>query len=237
VILKNLSGSARFRSIAYRALQIVSLGALILHFGLTALYVAPINPMKFSVRGLIAMTVESHLPQDWRVFAPVPVTSDEAVLVRCLTLADHAMPALPRDGWYDISTPLWQRYQKNRFSGYDRLSRPQTYAARTYLTGGMDADVWYQACYAGSQGACDVYNSIIFSARSSNAPILARLGSAFCKDIGLTDSTTHVAMRVRRSYPYPWSARNSGLPRTTEDVPLGIFPFNPTVQSPGVFTR
>lgn len=229
--------SSRVRSLAYRLLQIVSLGLLVVHFVLTALHVAPVNPLKLSVRGLLFLTIGKHLPQDWRVFAPVPVTSDEAILIRCLTLADHAMPALPRDGWYDISTPLWQRYQRQRFSGYDRLSRPHTYAARTYIMGGMDADAWYQACRSGSQDACDVYNAVLANARNENSEILARIGSAYCTDLGLANSTSHVAMRVRRSYPFAWSARNSGRPRFSEDLPVAIFPFNRAVKAPGLFTR
>ena len=48
---------------------------------------------------------------------------------------------LPKDGWFDVSTPFWYRHhchQQNRFSAYDRLIRPQAAALRLYRTGWME---------------------------------------------------------------------------------------------------
>ena len=41
-----------------------------------------------------------------------------ALLARCMTPAEMAAGAdkkLPSTGWHDLSTPLWHRFQENRF--------------------------------------------------------------------------------------------------------------------------
>ena len=230
-----LPGRNRLRTISYRALQIGSILALGIHFFMTVLYVGPFNPIKVHLNGLLEKTTGTYFSQSWRIFAPLPVTTDDAVLLRCLTAQEAVAPLLPEQGWYDISTPLWIRFQQDRFSAWSRLSRPQTYAVRTYLTAGPDAVLWFNACQAGSQPACSVYASMLESARQASGELLTRIGSAACNDLGRSHSTARVALRLRRTYPISWSRRSSATQRLREDLPVGVYDYRPAIGTPGIF--
>ncbi|MEO8217302.1 MAG: DUF5819 family protein [Acidobacteriota bacterium] len=229
------AGRIRLKTIGYRALQIGSILALTIHFAMTVLWVGPFNPIKVHLNGLLEKTTGRYFSQSWRIFAPLPVTTDDAVLLRCLTPREAAAPRLPDEGWYDISTPLWIRFQHDRFSAWSRLSRPQTYAVRTYLTAGPDAVLWFNACQGGSQPACSVYQSMIESARQSSGEILTRIGSAACNDLGRSQSTARVALRLRRTWPISWSQRSSATQRLSEDLPVGVYEYRKEIGTPGIF--
>lgn len=55
------------------------------HFGLTAAYNVPLNPLKIQLQQLLQATVGTFFPQNWNLFAPNPVDSDYALLARPLT--------------------------------------------------------------------------------------------------------------------------------------------------------
>jgi hypothetical protein len=220
--------------VGYRTLQVLSITVLAVHFALAALFVSPVNPIRIEFRELLDRTVGKYWRQDWRIFAPTPVTTDDAVLVRCLTADEARTGRLPEEGWYDISTPLWKRHQQDRLTAYDRLSRTATYSVRTWATGGFDSDGWYRACTAGAPGACQAWERIVAAARKANEPILIRVGSSFCTEIGRGSETDRVALRLRRTLPPPWSRRLNASPRV-DDFELGIFPFDRTIVPSGVF--
>jgi hypothetical protein len=129
------------------------------HFALTALYVSPTNPLKLRYNIFLGQTTGRFFQQNWSLFAPSPVTSNQRMLVRCLSLKEATSDSLPSDGWYDITTPLITRHQQNRFSAYDRLNRTQANALRDYYTGGAVLLPWFDACRKGSRDACTAYQS------------------------------------------------------------------------------
>jgi hypothetical protein len=210
---------------------------LVCHFTLTALYVMPLNPIKMRLQPFLDQTIGTYFPQNWSLFAPNPVSSDEAILVRCLDNAEvEAMKAsgLPTTGWQDISTPLWERFQRNRFSAYDRLGRPQSNAVRAYMTGGMDLEPWIESCQKGSEQSCKQIEERLKSARGEAAVMLGKVGSAFCLETAATKDATHVAMRMRQTNGAPWSERYTPN-RVTRDYELGVYPVDTTVATTGLF--
>src|SRR5262249_47656112 len=85
---------------------------------------------------------------------------------------------LPTDGWYDLSTPYWRNHQRNRFSAYDRLIRPQTGAMRQYMTGGLPLAPYAASCQKGWTEACDFYQQGLPPSRAAFSDGSARLSAA-----------------------------------------------------------
>src|SRR5439155_3562215 len=226
--------------IAANLLRIATLVWLLGHFALTVAYLMPPNPLKVSWRPLLEATIGTYLEQDWSLFAPSPRSSDQALLARPLTRAEVAeIPTrgLPTDGWYDLSTPLQAGFEDNRFSAYERLSRPQYRAVVSYLVGNPALAPWQQSCQRGDPASCAVYDERLRVARSAAATLLARIGSAFYQDVAPPgEDVSHVALRVREIRRVPWEERYA--PRqVTQDVELGVYPIDPRVGAAGIYQR
>src|SRR6478672_1124592 len=96
------------------AVKAATLIYFVIHFGLTLLYVGPINPVKLRHQRLLGMTIGSLFPQNWSFFAPNPMASNQILLVHCVQPDES--PSVPTAGWYDVSSPLIVRHQQQRFS-------------------------------------------------------------------------------------------------------------------------
>jgi len=226
------SNKSRWR----QSVRIATLSWLVLHFVFTVAYVLPFNPAQAETQGLLNATIGSYFSQNWRLFAPDPVAGDLSLLARCMTPAEMATMkpgAVPSEGWRDISTPLWHRFQENRFSAYDRMARPNTNTLRAIMFGQSELAT---ACKKGSKEACTAYEDTLKAARTATMPRLAKIGSAFCKDLD-PDGTrySHVALRLRETDGNPWSQRYEA-PRAPHDVDVGLQPIDESVAAMGMFT-
>jgi hypothetical protein len=220
------------------AIRIASLLWLVAHFGLTIAYLMPLNPLKVAMQPLLDATIGVYFEQNWSLFAPSPRSSEQALLARPLSNADvQAIPThgLPTDGWYDLSTPLQIGFEHNHFSAYERLTRPQYRAVVSYLLGDPALVPWQQSCQKGDPGSCAVYTSRLRIARSQAAAMLARMGSAFYKDVARPDDTiNYVALRMREIRRVPWDERHTAQ-RVTQDVELGIYPLDELSVAVGLY--
>jgi uncharacterized protein DUF5819 len=218
--------------------RIAALAWFVVHFALTVLYVMPENPIRMGMAPVLNATIGTYFYQNWSFFAPNPISSDYALLARPLTEADeNAQPAqgLPVDGWYDVSTPLWARFQQNRFSAYDRLTRPLSSAIRAYLTGGPELLPWLESCEKGDKASCVFYEDRLKKTRVEAGKTLSRIGSAVCNDLAHSGARiTHVALRVRETLSVPWSERWTSKP-VVRDVELGVYAVDRTVAPPGLY--
>jgi hypothetical protein len=234
---------ARMRSALGAACKLATLALLILHFVLTILYVLPPNPVKVPLLGLLQGTVGVYARQNWSLFAPNPIASNQAVLAKCMTAAESAREsdAMRRgratSGWADVSTPFWSAFQGNRFSAYDRVIRPYTHALRTYLFGGHALSEWESACRAKNDAdACIVYEKTLATVRTGMERSLRRLGSAFCAEHRPDAAVVAVALRARLTPAWRWSERhNPPAGRPAHDVSLGVFPIDRSVVGPRIF--
>jgi len=209
------------------------------HCALTLLYVSPANPMRASMLQVLNETIGAAFPQNWSFFAPDPIAANEALIVRPLTAEESAavsIKGLPKEGWYDLSTPLWKRFQSNRFSAYDRLARPQSNAIRLYLAGGQELMPWLEACAKGDTSACRYYERHLIDSRARAASVLSKVASAFCNGQPGMSGATQIALRVRESMSIPWSKRyDRGAKQSAQDIELGIYPIDKSIVSPGVY--
>jgi hypothetical protein len=207
--------------------RIASLAWLVGHFALTVAYVAPLNPATLPLRPLLDATIGRYFEQNWGMFAPNPRSGEAILLVRPLSAAEAAaLPdqGLPPTGWYDLSTPLWDGFYRNRLSAYDRLGRPASRAMLAYLNGGPELGTWQETCLRGDAAACAYYAERLAEARARAGTLLARIGSAALHDLGQdAEPVTHVALRARLLDAVPWSERYAGT-RETHDVELGTYP-------------
>jgi hypothetical protein len=231
------------RTVLTAIIKRATLALLVLHFALTIVYVLPPNPIKVPMLGLLDRTIGIYARQNWSLFAPNPIASNQAILARCLTAAEAQVESdANRDNrtapeWADVSTPFWLAFQKNRFSAYDRLIRPYTYALRTYLFGGHALSTWQSACRMKQDAeACDVYQKALAAVRSGMEPSLRKLGSAFCVEYRPDAPIVAVALRARLTPAWRWSERfNDQASRPAHDMHLGVFTIDRSVSGPGIF--
>jgi hypothetical protein len=210
---------------------------LVLHFATTLLYVFPMNPVKMELGFLASATIGTYFPQNWSLFAPTPVQSTQALLVRCL--ADDEVPKsssgkLPVHGWEDVSSAHFAQAHRHPLSAYERLVRPMQNSIRQYVSGGPDLYPFHEACQKGDEDACKVRDEAIKPRRSQASRILRRIGSAFCREVFPMRRFSEVALRLRDWSAVPWSARESGEPKVT-DYELGIYALDETVVLPGLY--
>lgn len=231
-----------------RAVSLLFVGG---HFVLTLLYVAPTNPVKAELQPLIRSTIGTYFPQNWRLFAPDPIQNSYSLLVHPLRSddlpnveapVDHEdlenskiSEMLPEKGWYDLSKPAWDAFQRDRFAaGYDRLSRPQWNAILIYLRGGTGLSPWRRACRLGDSISCKFLFSRLEQDRRHARSMLVDIASAFCKDIHVASECDRVALRIREIRAVPWSERWEGQPEVV-DYDVGVFEVNERVASPGLY--
>lgn len=215
--------------------------ALALHLLLTTVYVLPDNPVKAQLLPLLNATIDVYARQTWNLFAPNPISTDFILLARCLdsSIDSGDVEALlatdESSGWADLSQPLWQGFQSQRFAAYDRLARPFTATVRTYINGGTGLNRWRSACLdKGDKPACEIYDQGVVRARAASEPKLRRLGSAVCNQIA--PGSRAVALRARVENPVPWSRRfDRAYTPETNDVSLGIHPILPSVRGIAIF--
>lgn len=130
---------------------------LIIHFGLTIIYVMPLNPVKIRTTKFLQQTYfKSFFAQNWSFFAPNPASQSYVLLLK--PQLDNESPD---DQWYDITTPLWKNHQENRLATYDRIARVHTTDLRGILSGSNETAILYRACQNGDSLSCVSYTKAI----------------------------------------------------------------------------
>lgn len=229
---------ARLIRIASWTVRIGALTWLVAHFALTLLFCFPLNPVKMEAEPLLNRTIGTYFSQNWSLFAPNPIQTNQTLLVQCLSNADteavKSPDGLASDRWRDITMPLFQRHQQNRFTAYDRLSRPQTNFLRAFMNGGAGLQPLSKACREGNKDACITGNARLAEIRARAAVPLVKVASSYCRESGEDAGLTHVALRVHDVPVVPWSRRNSDVPPKPVDFEIGVFPIDNDVATTGV---
>lgn len=215
------------RLIIEKLVMTVTGAALLLHLALTVAYVLPLTPARMQYDRVVVPLVESYADQRWSLFAPNPLTSNESLLVKCIPRPEfervHQPSDLGSDGWEDITTPLVHAHQRNRFTPYDRASRPQGARLREFFTGSSDLMTWHHACAKGAKDACRFEAEAMRVYRADAAAVLTAIASSYCFEAGRTD-TYAVALRLRDVPTRPWSMRHDPSPIEGSDFDIGAFP-------------
>ncbi len=223
---------------AVKAMKASLLTIFFAYFALAMLFVLPLNPVKMELLPLLNITIGTYARQNWSLFAPNPISMDIALLTKCLkrsevagALRDEAR-GTATSGWSDVSLPMWGAFHANRFSAYDRLTRPQSNAIRAFLGANPMLVLWRDACEKGDASACDRYEARLKDAQHESAIGLQKIGSAYCNGRATASSYAMVALRARLSSAVPWSQRNDpSVMRKSNDFSLGVYPINRQVAS------
>jgi hypothetical protein len=184
---------------------------IIIHFTLTLAYVAPPNPVQANLEPLLKATIGTYFFQDWNLFAPSPRTADLGLLVRPLTGDEFKVAqiqGLPKNGWYDLSAPLWTIFQSNRFVAYYKFGRIADRAIVYYLT--------------------------LTLPRQQGIRIMVELASAFCKDIG-QNHATFVALVIYERQSKPWPERTTSKQRVVRTTLVGIYPVDRSIKKMNLY--
>lgn len=223
------------RSFSENALRLTTFIWFLTHFTLTALYVMPLTPAKAAMQPILNVAIGTIFSQNWSLFAPNPAASNQALLVRCVGEGEIVSEKnLPSDNWHDLSMPLWQRLQQNRFTAYDRMARPQYGLIRRYVEGHADLEPWRVSCLKGSGESCKFLEEQMEVSKKEAGKQLSKIGSAFCREAFPSQSFNRVALRARETVTVPWSERYSKKPESV-DVELGLYPLDTTVALMGIY--
>lgn len=92
----------------------------LLHFSIIALYNAPSNPIQAKYKKEMSMYVDPLFTQNWKLFAPTPVTTSNYFYVKAKL--KNGSETRTTD-WIDIVDYMYEQNHKNRFTPYNRLLR------------------------------------------------------------------------------------------------------------------
>jgi hypothetical protein len=154
---------------------------LSLHFGLTLIYLLPLNPITLRLAPLLDGYMTPLFTQDWRLFAPNPIDETRVLLLACRLRA--AQGTTVETAWVDISTPLWAAQARQRFSPAAWLSRPQTLAIERYFNESEPMTLiqrQQQTPDPPMPHVADALQTAQQARRVLATHVLARLGAAYC---------------------------------------------------------
>ena len=187
-----------------RTFKGVTLLVVFLYFTMSLVYTFPLNPIKVGLNPLIALTVGKYFQQNWSLFAPDPVSSNVTLFIAPL----ETSTSKPTDSlaWIDVTTPLLDHFQENRFSGYERIGRAQTGALRLFMGNDPQSVPWKKACDNGDSIACKVFTAMINYDRKIALQCLQRVGSSICNQL-YDPGTTRFALGYSLESAVEWSQR------------------------------
>jgi hypothetical protein len=90
------------------------------HFSILAVYNAPSNPVQAKYKKEINTYVDPLFTQNWKLFAPTPVTTSNYFYVKARVKSNTKVRTTE---WIDIVDYMYKENHKNRFSPYNRLLR------------------------------------------------------------------------------------------------------------------
>lgn len=95
------------------AAAVLAAGALAFHFGMTALYNTPFNPIREQYDEQIRSYMSPYFGQDWHLFAPNPISEDSGLLIRAKITGQDGAEITTQ--WADITTPHIDKLHDQRF--------------------------------------------------------------------------------------------------------------------------
>lgn len=182
-----------------RSFAFIVLGGLFgIHLLMTALYLAPINPMTNSYANLVHSYMEPLFSQNWSLFAPDPAKSSLQLWYRCTNEQNAS-------SWMDPISPLVQDHQRTRFTFRGKL---------LYIYQGIARDALNTYVQTKSTLGCgntsQCHEQTLRAVASSDA---VRLAHRFVGDMCRSSTDKHARgfqsaeFMVVKVYPKPFSKR------------------------------
>jgi hypothetical protein len=114
--LDTVKTSFAFRNGAQVAVALVFFCALCVHLALLWIWNAPANPIKRQfTQQIVGYVYAAGLQQNWSFFAPNAIDEDEYLVARGVDAHGNVSK------WVEITQPLIESVQRNRFSSYEIL--------------------------------------------------------------------------------------------------------------------
>lgn len=104
---------------------------LIVHFGITFLYLTPNNPLRSKHWKMISGYMYPYFSQNWYLFAPNPVNQHQNLQIKLKVRTKEG--AVQETKWIDITKPMLKKLYANRFSPHQRIYEFQSSAMHTYV--------------------------------------------------------------------------------------------------------
>lgn len=104
---------------------------LIIHFGMTILYLTPENPLRTKHWNIIYAYMFPYFSQNWYLFAPNPVNQHQNLEIKVKYKAKNG--EILETKWIDTTKPLLKKLYANRFSPNQRIFEYQSTAMHTYV--------------------------------------------------------------------------------------------------------
>lgn len=208
------------------------LGLFGAHFGLTALYVSPPNPLKIMTSDLHQGYIGRFFYQDWGLFAPDPVRTDFSIYGECLNGEEGS-------GVYNLSRPVQDKRRVLPMSQYDRLSRVVTYYPLSYVSVARVEDPLRLYCddpERETDPACLAHRERVDSRQQAYEIGMIKVVSSFCRELARETGQKYDQVRVGfSSDPVPgWSQRYQPV-REETIYDLGVHPIDPEVMAHGIW--
>jgi hypothetical protein len=115
----NITPSLRHR-LAVLGVASICGATLLAHFGLTVLYLTPLNPVRLIYGKYAEAYMQPFFKQRWSLFAPNPPLDNRSIALRC-RVADPA--GVRETDWIELDQMVIKVRRKNLFSPVERLGR------------------------------------------------------------------------------------------------------------------
>jgi len=125
--------------------------------------------------------------------------------------------------WIDVTTPLLEHFQQNRFSGYERIGRAQLNPLRLYMGNDQQLIPWEKACHNGDSNACDIARWIRDSDKKLGLDCLKRVGSSICNQL-YDNKIKGFLLGYEIDDSIPWSQRYTAQVPKRQFHVIGAFP-------------
>jgi Family of unknown function (DUF5819) len=89
---------------------------LTFHFVILFIFAMPLNPIQYTFMDQMHRYNDTFFTQNWRLFAPDPVSNNITVLARATFTSSDRSQALQYTPWEDLTDPLIHAVQQNRFT-------------------------------------------------------------------------------------------------------------------------
>ncbi|QHT46190.1 hypothetical protein M662_06690 [Bacillus sp. SB49] len=175
---------------------------LVFHFTMLGLSVGPNNPVSVTHREAINQYKDPLFYQNWNLFAPEPISKNHKILVKYRTESGE------ESDWNDISTPILDSNQQNRFSAINRAARvPSGIFFSIYRPNDL---VMAYRKKTGEEEATDVVNEeVIEQQRSEQIDALYRFANSSIPLLTDAGEVKEVNVRIMEVSPVPYSERNN----------------------------
>lgn len=215
-----------FKTRLLKVMPLMLMATLAWHFGMTMLYLTPLNPVKARLMPFLRSYIEPYFWQKWDLFAPNPTMDNRFALIsRRISDGRGGTEDTP---WYDVTTPVWELKYKYRFTPADRLER--AFKAPSYLALGTP-DLVLEKMKQHPDAFKDLLSTMgqyEMERKKRGMRLFARLASAHCDQFYGAGLTSEVRVQYLIVKPPPFSKRAE--PDDAGEATVIEFPWQPYEQ-------